>query len=355
MKRYGNLYPKVYEMGNIELAHKNARKGKIHYKEVKKVDSKPGYYFDQIQRMLKEKTFQNSEYEVFRKVEGGKEREIFRLPYFPDRIIHHSIMQILYPIWTKTLISDTYACIKSRGIHKGVSRIKQALLDIENTVYCLKCDIRKFYPSVNHDILKNVIRKKIKDRELLWLLDHIIDSAPGIPIGNYLSQHFGNLYLSELDHWAKEARGCRYYFRYADDIVVLHKAKSFLHNCRANVSEYLQEHLALTMKPDWQVFPVDSRGIDFLGYRFFHGYVLLRKSIAQRIKRKTAKVRKNWESMEPSEVVSGVMSYYGWMKHANCLNLTRSYFDEDMSRIIGKVCLKSKYRNPLRRINWMAA
>jgi retron-type reverse transcriptase len=187
MKRYGNLYSKIYDMENIALAHENAKKGKLHYSEVKMVEANSEKYFKEIHNMLKNKTFHNSKYEVFIKNDKGKEREIFKLPYFPDRIIHHCIMNVLEPIWMKTLISDTYSSLKGRGIHKGVKRVKSALKDRENTKYCLKMDVKKFYPSINHDILKQIIRRKIKDKNLLWLLDEIIDSAKGVPIGNYLS------------------------------------------------------------------------------------------------------------------------------------------------------------------------
>ena len=166
MKRYGNLYSKIYDIENIRLAHKNAKKGKLHYAEVKMVEANPEKYFTKIHNMLKNKTFYNSKYEVFMKKDKGKEREIFKLPYFPDRIIHHCIMNILEPIWMKTLIADTYSSLKNRGIHKGVKRIKKALKDGENTKYCLKMDVRKFYPSIDHTVLQQIMRKKIKDKNL---------------------------------------------------------------------------------------------------------------------------------------------------------------------------------------------
>lgn len=350
MKRHGNLYPQIYDMANIELAHQNARRRKAHYQEVKMVNADPERYLTAIHAMLKDKTFRNSTYTVFHRFQGGKDREIAKLPYYPDRIVHHSIMQVLEPIWVSTLIPDTYACVKGRGIHKGVARIRQALRDREGTAYCLKADVRKFYPSVDHDVLKATIRRKIKDADLLWLLDHIIDSAPGIPIGNYLSQHFGNLYLSGLDHWAKEEMGCRYYFRYADDIVVLHGDKAFLHGLRRDIDVYLRDRLKMNMKPDWQVFPVDARGIDVLGYRFFHGYTLLRKGIARRIMADMASIRTDGRRMDPLRLLSAAMSYYGWMRHANCLHLIRRCFDRALIAVITAAARQLNVRNPLGRI-----
>jgi hypothetical protein len=350
MKRYGNLYQKIYNMENIRLAHQKAKKGKNHYSEVKMVESNPEKYFKLIHKMLKNRTFCNSKYEIFTKLDGGKEREIFKLPYFPDRIVHHCIMNILEPIWTKILILDTYSSLKGRGIHKGVRRLKKALKDKENTKYCLKMDIKKFYPSINHNILKFIIRKKIKDPDLLWLLDKIIDSADGVPIGNYLSQYFGNLYLSEFDHWAKEIKGCKYYFRYCDDIVVLHSDKKFLGVLKREIDKYLKRNLDLILKTDWQIFPVGIRGIDFLGYRFFGKYTLLRKNIAKRFKHKTIQIKRNYCKMSTFQIINGVMSYYGWLKYCNGSNLWKRYIDKKMKFIICKTCKQNGTKNPLKSI-----
>ena len=350
MKRYNNLYPKIYDIENIRLAHKNAKKGKLHYSEVKMVEANQEKYFMKIHDMLKNKTFHNSEYEVFTKMCGNKEREIFKLPYFPDRIIHHCIMNILEPIWMKTLIADTYSSLKNRGIHKGVKRIKKALKDKENTKYCLKMDVRKFYPSIDHAILKQIIRKKTKDKDLLWLLDGIIDSADGVPIGNYLSQYFGNLYLSGLDHWLKEQKGCKYYHRYCDDLVILNSDKNHLSQLRKEISDYLETTLSLKLKDNWQVFPVDKRGIDFLGYRFFHDYTLLRKSTAIRFKRRIKQIKKKHNSLTPINILSGIMSYWGWMKHANCYRLQNKHIDSMIKKIVKEICSTSNMHNPLEQV-----
>ena len=166
MKRYNNLYEKIVEYPNIELAHINAQKGKKHYTSVKKINKDQDRYLREIQTMLINKTFRNSEYDTFIK-RGKKDRLIYRLPYFPDRIVQHAIMNIVEPFWKKTLIRDTYSAIKGRGIHDGVKRLQGFLKDKENTQYCLKMDIKKFYPSVNNDILKQIVRKKIKCKDTL--------------------------------------------------------------------------------------------------------------------------------------------------------------------------------------------
>lgn len=313
MKRYGYLYEKVYAMENIILAHKKAKRGKSHYREVQMVDKNPEVYFQKIYDLLKNKTFCNSAYKKMRRKENGKVREIYKLPYFPDRIIHHCIMNIVEDIWVKSLIKDTWASIKGRGIHKGVKRIKSALQDKGNTKYCLKMDIKKFYASVDNAILKTIIRKKIKDADLLWLLDKIIDSSKGIPIGNYLSQYFGNIYLSDYDHWIKKNN--KYYFRYCDDMIVLDKSKKELHSLLEQSKIYFTKKLNLEIKSNWQIFPISIRGIDFLGYRFFPGYTLIRKSIVMRFKKKLNK-KISREAIE---------SYKGWFLWGNTHNLISKY------------------------------
>jgi len=347
MKRYSNLYPKIWDMDNIKLAHRNARKGKLHYQEVQMVNGNEEYYLSKIQDMLKNKTFRNSEYEIFIKRDSGKEREIYKLPYYPDRIIHHCIMNILEPIWVSTLITDTYSSLKGRGIHKGVNRITEALKDKNNTTFCLKMDVRKFYPSIDHDILKSIIRQKIKDPDVLWLLDEVIDSTDGVPIGNYLSQHFGNLYLSGLDHYMKEQMECKHYFRYCDDIVILHSDKNHLSNLRNVISNYLESNLNLTLKDNWQIFPVDKRGIDFLGYKFYHDHILLRKSIASRFKQRMNQIKKEHHRLTPINIISGIMSYNGWMKYADCHNLQNKYIDSDIIHIVSDTCSQNNIHNPL--------
>lgn len=317
MKRIGNLYDKICDIRNLELADDLAARGKMKKYAVIKHRVKQDMNLLKLQNMLLDKTYQTSRYEVFTIFEP-KEREIYRLPYFPDRIAHHAIMNVLEPIFVSTFTADTYSCIKRRGIHKAMRSVRKSLKDVERTQYCLKLDIIKFYPSVDHDILKSLLRKKFKDQNLLWLLDEIIDSAPGLPIGNYLSQYLANFYLTYFDHWIKEQKGVQYYFRYADDIVILSQDKETLHRLLFALREYLQDNLKLYIKRNYQIFPVSSRGIDFVGYRLYHTHVLLRKSIKKRF----AKAVRNVKSRK------SIASYKGWTKHADCINLERKLLGE---------------------------
>lgn len=317
MKRHNHLFELVTSYSNLWAAYINARKGKTHYREVKLMDKNPEHYVSNLQKLLLTETFKNSEYEVFTRVTGGKERQIYKLPFYPDRVLHHAIVQIMMPIWMNLLIRDTYATIPKRGIHDGVKRVKSALKDTRNTQYCLKLDIKKYYPSINHDILKSILRRKVKDEWMMRLLEEIIDSADGIPIGNYVSQWLGNIYLAYFDHFVKEDLGVKYYFRYADDLVLLHSNKQHLRSLKIDIEHYLNQYLDLRIKENWQIFPVNIQGIDFLGYRFYHNYTLVRKSIVKRFKKKI----KNHKASKQTE-----SAYWGWFKHANTFNLQTKYF-----------------------------
>jgi len=157
-------------------------------------------------------------------------------------------------------------------------------------------------------------------------LFEIIDSAEGLPIGNYLSQFFANFFLSCLDHWLKEVKKVKYYFRYADDLVLLSGDKAYLHQLLADIREYLKEELNLTLKDNYQVFPVAARGIDVIGYVFFHGYCLLRKSIKQRYCRKMAK--------QPN--AQSISAYDGWLKHCKSKHLRKKVCTNLMTLILNK-------------------
>ncbi len=321
MKRIGYLHEKIYNLDNIELADHNARKNKSIRWGIKKHDRNRSKENEELSEKLRDLVYQTSEYSTFTIYEP-KERLIFRLPYYPDRITHHAIMNIMEPIWTKIFIDQTYSSIKNRGIHKVERDLYKVLQKHkEETKYCLKMDVRKFYPSITHDILYDILKKKIKDEKLLTLLKEIIYSAEGVPIGNYLSQFFANLYLTYFDHWVKEELKCKYYFRYADDIVILGDDKDRLRNVLLAIKIYLTQVLNLQLKPNYQIYPVESRGIDFVGYKFYHTHVLLRKDIKKRMFKLIKSYKKGY--IPKSELDIRMRSYFGWMKHCNSKNLLK--------------------------------
>ena len=343
MKRLNNLYKNIYDINNINDADNKARKCKRNSYGVRKHDENRDLDNISLSESLKNQNYHTSKYTTYTIYEP-KERLIFRLPYYPDRITHHAIMNVMEPIWTKLFTRDTYSCIKGRGIHTLVQKLQKDLReDPVGTTYCLKLDIRKFYPSIDHDILKSIIRKKIKDEQVLQLLDEIIDSAPGVPIGNYLSQYFANLYLTYFDHWIKEVLKVKYYYRYADDIVLLSDSKEKLRTWFQNIDQYLTNKLKLQIKPNYQIYPVESRGIDFVGYVCYHKYTKIRKSIKLKIW-KLVKAYKNKKIKEDTFKAS-ITSYAGWLKYCNSKNLLKKIEHETNLRYSGWKGIETSLRN----------
>lgn len=340
MKRVGNIFEKVISLDNLRLADSKARKGKLRSYGVQLHDKNKEANLLALHEQLKNGAFKTSKYHIFT-IHEPKERLIYQLPYYPDRILHHAIMNILEPIWVSVFCKNTYSCIKNRGIHKCAKDVKLALKqDPDGTRYCLKIDIKKFYPSINHKVLKSVVRRKIKDNRLLSLLDEIIDSVnntdkkcdtitknrgnsgKGVPIGNYLSQYFANLVLAYFDHWLKENKRVKYYWRYADDIVILAPNKDDLHELLHEIRAYLHG-LKLRVKRNYQVFPVEARGIDFLGYVFYHSHTLLRKSIKQKLCRRVAKLNKSKKKPTKEQYKQQICSWWGWCKYCDSIHLTK--------------------------------
>ncbi len=190
----------ICSLDNLLLADDIARKGKLKQMGVIIHDKNKIDNLNELHKTLINNEYKTSKYTTF-KIYEPKERLVYKLPYYPDRILHHAIMNKLESMFVSTFTNNTYSCIKGRGIHKAKSAVEKALKNKDETVFCLKFDIKKFYPSVNHNILKELLRRNIKDFYLLKLLDEIIDSATGVPIGNYMSQYFANFYLSYFDHY----------------------------------------------------------------------------------------------------------------------------------------------------------
>ena len=327
MKRSSNLWKKITDLNNIKQAHLNARKGKSFYKEVIEFDSDVDRYCKDIQDLLLNKTFTTSKYKIYNIFDGRKNRVIHKLPYFPDRVVHHALMQIVSPILYKSLIRDTFQSIPRRGTSDAARRVKK-LIRNDIPKYALKLDINKYYPSIDNSLLKLKLKDKIKCKDTLWLLDNIIDSNDGLPIGNYTSQILGNFFLSDLDWKIKQQIKPIGYFRYCDDLVLFSNTKAFLRDCSKFITNYLKIN-KLEVKNNLQIVDIDKQGLDFVGYRFSHTKTKLRKSIASNL----IKISKSSPSL------SQVMAYKGWIKHSNSKTLWRKH----------TAPLQSRFRKQLRR------
>lgn len=365
-----DLFNSICSMDNLYRAYQNAKSGKGWYKEVKQIEKRPFYYLAGLQYMLKNHLFKTSEYEIFILNEGKKKRDVYKLPFFPDRIAQWAILQVIEPFLVANMTADTYSAIPGKGIQpivndlRGYYKTKRVdgkkksvwvpsilLSDEENTRYCYKIDLHHYYQSINHEVLKQKFRKVFKDPELLWLLDEIADSIntateedlielslsgeievdpnTGIPIGNYMSQYSGNFYLSSFDHWVKEELHVKHYYRYMDDVVIFASSKEELHEIHRKVTAYTRDYLHLNIKGNYQIFPTKVRGVDFVGYRFFGEYTLLRKSTAINFKRKMRACRKKMENNIPSTYSEwcSFNSYKGWLGNCDSYRLFKKYME----------------------------
>ena len=251
-------------------------------------------------------------YNTFLKFDGNKIRQIDYDPEFSDNVVQHAIARILLPLFKKTAIRDTYSGIKGRGLHDGVMRVHDAVASFgERGPYVLKLDIHHFYQNVDIPKLKHMLHRKIKDKPFLNLIYIILDSHPnGLPIGNYLSQHFANFFLSELDHFMKEKAKCKHYFRYCDDIVILEPTKQEAKD-DLFIIEKLLSQLNLTVKPNKQVYHISRPGhLDFLGYIFYRKTIRIRKSIERDFRRAAL----SYKACPTAKAARSLMSYYGWLR-----------------------------------------
>lgn len=333
MKTYKNLYSKIWDFENLHEAYLRARKGKRYRNDAMwfAVDLEANLI--DIQNHLMWKTYRTGAYHYFT-IHEPKERLIASLS-FRDRVAHHALCNILEPIFERSFINDSYACRRGRGVLAGVLRTTQFLRDASKQwgdIYCLKCDIKKYFQSVNHFALKGIIRKKISCPDTLDMIDRIIDSTEdgtGMPIGNLTSQIFANVYLNELDHFIKETCRARYYVRYMDDFILIHHDKSWLHQMLGEIAGFLKNVLALCLNAKTQIFPVGRRAVDFLGYRIRADFKLLRKANLKRTKRKFRKYQAMYAvgQMQMPEIASSIKSWISHAGHADSWRIRTAVLD----------------------------
>jgi len=326
-KTYKNLYPGICEFDNIHHAYIKARRLKRYKADVLRFSGRLEENLIDIHNHLTWKTYQPGRYRYF-EIHEPKQRLIAALP-FRDRVVHHALCNIIEPIFERSFIHDSYACRVGKGSVAGVRRTTRFLRAARQKwgrIYCLKLDVKKFFPTVDHNCLKRIVRKHIACPDTLWLIDLIIDSEDsdrGIPIGSLTSQLFANLYLNELDHFVKDLCRVKYYIRYMDDCVFIHDDKKYLHNLRREIEIFLADKLSLRLNGKTQVFPVNSRGIDFLGYRTWPDYRLLRPANVKRTKRKLRKFQSRYKEgrITLQTITSAIQSWLGHCKHADTYRL----------------------------------
>lgn len=369
-------FERVHDFGNLYAGFLKARRGKRGKASVAKFEANLLEALCLLSEMLKNKTYRPSEYFVFRVYEP-KER-IVMTNAFKDKVVQHSLCDnVLEPAFSRTFIRDNYASQAGRGTHDGLYRLEAFMRsyyferkareeqrcreeglprpDPRAARYAdgwvLKCDISKYFYSIPHEPLKAMVRRFIRDPDVLWLVDMIIDSTddPGIPIGNQTSQWFAVMYLSGLDHFIKEKLGIRYYGRYMDDFYLIHEDKAYLQYCRREIEKYVAG-LGLKLNNKTNIFPLRN-GIDFLGFRT---YMTDTGKIVRKVRRNSKcneqrKLKKQRGLLDKGKITLAAIeqSYGSWRSHAekgNCHHLIRET-DRKFNRLFPEsklLCRKNK-------------
>ena len=329
MKSYNHLYEKYISDENIKLAIKNACKHKLKRRRFRELHDNPDKYINWIREQATE--FHNDHHTPIQIYDGiqRKKRTII-VPSFREQIIHHMVVNIFKPIVMKPLYEHSYGSIPERGGTKGMKVIKKWLThDYRNTKYCLKMDIRKYFDSVPHEIVIEKLKSQIHDERFLSILLEIINvNDKGLPLGFYTSQWLANWYLTGLDHYIKEELKAKHYIRYMDDMVIFDSNKRKLHKMRKLIENYLHDNLGLELKDNWQVFPIKSRFLDFMGYRFYRNKVTLKKSIIIKACRKARRIARDKPTIYS---IKQYLSYLGWFSQTDSYNAFRSRFSKDIN------------------------
>lgn len=303
-------------------AHLRASRGKKSKKEIILFEMDLETNIIRIMNEIKSGTYIFGKYREFIIYEP-KERVIKSLPY-RDRIVHQwYVEEFIKPYFFKRFINDTFACLDGRGTHKAVQRVQKRMRSMKrkyNNYYVLKCDIKKYFYTIDKNILLGILKKRIKDKKLLEFSKVVLndDQMIGIPIGNFTSQYFANIYLNELDHFVKEVLQIKNYIRYMDDFIILLPTKEDAKKIMTNISLFLKEYLNLSLNSKSKYFP-NYCGIDFCGYRIFETHILLRK----RFKKKIKKSVKLWHMLKvknkfyEKKFLMSLNSYRGHASHSN--------------------------------------
>ncbi|WP_034629499.1 RNA-directed DNA polymerase [Desulfotruncus alcoholivorax] len=336
-KTYTNLFEKIYQFDHLYEAYLMARKNKRNNGEVIEFTANLEENLIEIQNELIYRKYKTGRYREFY-VNDPKTRLVAALP-FKDRVVHHALCAVIEPIFERAFIYDSYACRNGKGTHAAADRTTYFVRKLQHLypqIYCLKCDIKQYFPSVNHNILKKIIRKKIACKSTLWLIDEIIDSvaddkninSKGMPIGNLTSQLYANIYLNELDHFVKEKLQIKHYVRYMDDFIILCHDKTILWSIKRDIEVFLRHYLDLELNGKTGIFPI-SQGIDFCGYRIWPTHRKIRKSSIKRMKRKLKAFQRKFKAGKISleKINATIQSWLGHVKHGDSYNLRKKVLE----------------------------
>jgi RNA-directed DNA polymerase len=314
--QFSHKYENIISVENLLEAWKEFLRGKKKKDDVLIFQNSLMSNIFSLHADLENKNYYHSKYEEF-KISDPKPRTIHKAKV-RDRLLHHAVYRYLYPFFTRTFIADSYSCRLGKGTHKALKRFHDFYLKASrnNTkqVWVLKCDIRKFFDSINHEILLRILDLYITDKEITCLLRKIISSfyknreGYGLPLGNLTSQLFVNIYMNVFDQFMKHNLKAEYYIRYSDDFVIISDNKDYLENVLLKIMAFLNENLKLSLHPNKVSIHTFSSGVDFLGWVNFCDHKVLRTVTKKRMFRNLRLKKWNKET---------VASYLGMLSHGN--------------------------------------
>ncbi len=336
MKIYKNVFEKIISLENLFSAWDKFKSDKQKRRDVQQFEWRLEENIFQLHRNLKYCRYKHGAYSSFY-IQDSKQRHIHKATV-QDRILHHAVFAILNPIFEPTFISNSFSCRIGKGTHKGINILEKLTRKISNNTFklcfVLKCDIRKFFETIDHRILLNIIRRRIKDNNALWLLEEIVESfssqystifnQKGLPLGNLTSQLFANIYLNEFDQFVKHKLKIKHYIRYTDDFVIVADDKPYLENLINIIRSFLLDKLVLELHPKKITIRKFHQGIDFLGYIVLPHYRRLRTKTRQRIFRKLKERVKEYkkDTISKQTLEQSLQSYLGVLSHANTYELS---------------------------------
>lgn len=353
-----SLYERIYGTKNLEESYKRTQSGNRKYR-------KEAIYFAMskerklrgLQKELKDKTYRPGSYIEFYVYEPKK--RLVHAPHIRDKIVQFSIHTVLQEIYRPVFIKDSYACLEEKGTHKAVYRIQHYMRLAQwkyKTPYIVKIDVRKFFYSINREIIKQLYRKKIPEteRDFLRILDMIVDSSPegekGLPLGNVTSQDFANIYLNEVDQFCKRYLGLKWYVRYMDDICIIVKDRETAREVLTKIRKYVKDHLDLELNEKTHIYPL-VQGINTLGFKIHTTHLEVRGSSKAAMKRRIKKIDEKVQSggLTKKQAQQAVNAWLGHARHSNSYNLAKKIFEkydyiqiEDKDWKFGDISLKKR-------------
>ncbi|NLI12812.1 MAG: RNA-dependent DNA polymerase [Peptococcaceae bacterium] len=332
-KTYKGIFDHALTFSKLLEAHLRARKGKRFREEVIRFEMDLEGNLTALARKLKNGTYRLQGYREFTIYEP-KERLIRAAPYC-DRVIHQwYVINFIKPIFGKTFIYDSYACLEGKGMHRATDRVQEFLRRMEEkwpAPYIVKGDIKKYFFSIDHEILNVLIKKKIADPKVLWLTRIILDSVdnPGVPVGSYTSQFFANVYLHQLDIFVKHQLRIKNYVRYMDDFILVVENKEAARQLLQQIREFLAKNLKLELNGKTQIFPVKN-GVNFCGYKIKSTHLKIRTESKRLIKRKLRKFKVKFKAgeMRAEDIRTVLVSWIGYARKANSYHLIKKILNQ---------------------------